>query len=47
LQALKEEMPMGRIGAPEEVAQVIYFLCTERASYLTGQVLQPNGGILI
>jgi len=47
LQTLKEEMPMGRIGAPEEVAQVIYFLCTERASYLTGQVLQPNGGILI
>jgi NAD(P)-dependent dehydrogenase (short-subunit alcohol dehydrogenase family) len=37
-------LPMGRIGTPEEVAKVIYFLCSDQASYVTGAELHVNGG---
>ena len=47
LQALREETPLERIGRPEDVAESIFFLAGEGASFLTGQVLSPNGGILI
>ena len=39
-------VPVGRIGTPEEVAAAVTFLCSERASYITGQVLSVNGGLL-
>jgi len=39
--------PMGRLGQPEEIAEVCLYLATENANYMTGQVLSPNGGILI
>ena len=38
------ELPMRRIGTPEEVAKVIYFLCSDQASYVTGAELHVNGG---
>ena len=37
-------LPMGRLGTPEDVASVVDFLLSDRASYITGQLLQPNGG---
>ena len=37
-------IPMRRIGTPEEVARVIFFLCSDAASYVTGEELQINGG---
>ena len=41
---LAPRIPMQRIGAPEEVARVIFFLCSEDASYVTGEEIQINGG---
>ncbi|MFP4430644.1 MAG: 3-oxoacyl-[acyl-carrier-protein] reductase [Spirochaetaceae bacterium] len=44
-QALRAQIPMGRIGEPEEVAKAIVFLCSDLASYITGQVIQVTGGM--
>ena len=43
--AIKEMIPMARIGKPEEVARVVRFLCSEDASYVTGEVISVNGGM--
>ena len=45
--ALKEETPLCRIGTPEEAAQAIYFLASDRASFITGQVLRVDGGMVL
>lgn len=37
-------IPQGRLGQPEEVAQVVLFLCSEGASYITGQAIHVDGG---
>ena len=39
-----DHMPLNRYGLEEELAEVIFFLCSERASYITGQVLAVDGG---
>lgn len=39
-----EEIPMGRMGTPEEVAEAVSFFASEKASYITGQILGVNGG---
>lgn len=43
---IKQIIPMGRTGLPEEVAKVVRFLCSDDASYITGQVISVNGGML-
>lgn len=47
LDALRQETPLERIGTPEDVARSIFFLSSPGSDYITGQVLQPNGGIYI
>lgn len=42
---IKKIIPMARVGKPEEVARVIRFLCSDDASYMTGQVISVNGGM--
>jgi 3-oxoacyl-[acyl-carrier protein] reductase len=43
---IKQIIPMGRIGLPDEVAKVVCFLCSDDASYITGQVISVNGGMI-
>lgn len=44
---LKDETPLGKIGTPDEVAKVIEFLAEDNSSFITGQIISPNGGFLI
>ena len=39
-----EQIPMQRLGTPDEVAKIIYFLCTDQSSYVNGAELHINGG---
>lgn len=41
-----EDIPLGRVGTPEEFANVVLFLASERASYVTGVMLQVDGGVV-
>ena len=43
---VKKMIPMARYGQPEEIARVVRFLCSEDASYITGQVISVNGGMV-
>ncbi|MGM7635779.1 elongation factor P 5-aminopentanone reductase [Bacillus sp. Hm123] len=44
LDEIAEEIPMGRLAEPTEIAAVVSFLCSSASSYLTGQVVSVNGG---
>jgi 3-oxoacyl-[acyl-carrier protein] reductase len=46
VEMIKQIIPMGRTGLPEEVAKVVRFLCSDDASYITGQVIAVNGGMI-
>ncbi len=46
-QAIAEETPLGRLGKPEEIAAAVAFLASDDAAFITGQVLAPNGGMVI
>ncbi len=47
LNALCEQTPLCRTGTPDEIADVAAFLASEQAGFITGQVISPNGGIII
>jgi 3-oxoacyl-[acyl-carrier protein] reductase len=40
-----QQIPLGRAGTPEDVAEAVYWLCSEAAAYITGQVIHVNGGL--
>ena len=46
-EGLLSQIPMGRLGAPEDVAMAVAFLCSEDAGYVTGQVLTVDGGMVM
>lgn len=45
-EAARAEVPAGRLGRPEEYGDLVAFLCSERAAYLTGTVIPLDGGLL-
>ncbi len=47
LASLAEETPLGRLGTPEDIANVLMFLASDKADFITGQVISPNGGFVI
>ncbi len=47
LNILKEETPLQRLGTPEDIASAVDFLVSDRASFITGQILGINGGFVI
>jgi 3-oxoacyl-[acyl-carrier protein] reductase len=40
-----QQIPLGRAGNPEDVAEAVYWLCSEAAGYITGQVIHVSGGL--
>ena len=47
LKALEDETPLGRMGTPAEIGRVVTWLASDDADFLTGQVISPNGGLII
>ncbi|MFN0134739.1 MAG: 3-oxoacyl-[acyl-carrier-protein] reductase [Phycisphaerae bacterium] len=45
LDQVRQSTPVGRLGRPEEVADAVRFLCSTRSAYITGEVLNVNGGM--
>ena len=45
LDEMRAQIPLGRVGAPEDIAAAVAFLASEQAGYITGQVLQVDGGL--
>ncbi len=44
LQEFLEQIPMGRFAQPEEIAELVAFLVSDKSSYITGQIIHINGG---
>jgi len=44
-EAFIQQIPMGRVGEPEDVAEAVHWLCSEQSRYVTGQVIHVNGGL--
>lgn len=47
IQDICDQTPLGRIGNASEVAQAIYYLASDKSDFITGQVLSPNGGLVV
>lgn len=46
-EGIKEQIPLGRLGQANDVAKLVKFLASDESSYITGQVINVDGGMLI
>ncbi|MCX5823831.1 MAG: SDR family NAD(P)-dependent oxidoreductase [Deltaproteobacteria bacterium] len=46
IEEIKKLIPLGRLAEPEEIAEIVYFLCSEANTYITGQVIFADGGFV-
>lgn len=44
---IRNQIPLGEIGTTEDIANAVYFLASDKANYITGQVISPNGGWVV
>lgn len=47
METLKNEIPLMEIGTPRDVAETVYFLCSDKSKYITGQIISVDGGMII
>ena len=47
IEELKNETPLGRLGSPNDIAETVYFLSSESASFITGQIITVDGGFTL
>jgi 3-oxoacyl-[acyl-carrier protein] reductase len=47
VKSILEQIPLGRLGAVDDIVQAVMFLCSPRSRYITGQTLHVNGGLLM
>jgi 3-oxoacyl-[acyl-carrier protein] reductase len=47
MDALLDETPLGMLGHPEDIAETVAFLASDKAKFITGQIISPNGGFTI
>jgi 3-oxoacyl-[acyl-carrier protein] reductase len=47
LEAFKRSVPINRLGTPEEVANLYLFLVSDEASYISGEVIRVDGGLVV
>lgn len=45
LERIRAQIPLGRLGRPDEIARVVHFLVADQSSYITGAVWPVNGGM--
>ena len=44
---MKKQVPLGRLGSPDEIGRAVLFLCTDDSAYITGQILTVDGGLFM
>ncbi|MEW5994394.1 MAG: SDR family oxidoreductase, partial [Candidatus Zixiibacteriota bacterium] len=45
--SLSAQIPLGRLGTPEDIADIVEFLSSDKAGYITGQIIHVNGGMFM
>ncbi len=47
IEDIKEQTPLGMIGSVKDIAETVLFLASDKANFITGQIISPNGGMVI